>query len=268
MIENKKQLDRGLLYGDGFFTTIRVADNKIHRWPLHLERICFSAQRLKFIELDGNKILQELSDFIAQQPEADGALRLTITRGANGVKKRGYSIPSKPKYKRYLSWAPINSSNLEKLKEGVSLSISETPISQNKVLAGIKHLNRLDQVLASEEITESCFDSIMFNGKFLISGTKSNIYFYLNNRWLTPKLNKAGVNGTVRRWLLETQTNVHESKFGLEILSRAQYCLVSNAIVGIIPVTQVQLANKNVNFEVAPGLIKLQEEYNKVIVTY
>ncbi len=257
-------LDRGLLYGDGFFTTIRVVDNKIHRWPLHLERIGFSARRLKFDELDANQIYQDLIEYIDDQAESNGVLRLSITRGANGAGERGYGIPKEPCYQFYMSWAPIDSNELNSFNSGVNLSVCEMPMSQNKKLAGVKHLNRLDQVLASEEIAEDCFDSIMTNGKFWISGTKTNLYFYVNNRWLTPKVNKSGVNGTVRRWLLNTQSNVYESKFSEEILKRAQYCLVSNAIVGIIPVTKIQLADKTVDFALYPELKKLQAKYNEV----
>lgn len=263
-----KSLDRGLLYGDGFFSTIRVVDNKIHRWPLHLERLSFSAQKLKFHELNAGVIYQKLNDFIAEQKETDGVLRLTITRGANGKGERGYNIPKNPDIQFYLSWAPMDFNALNQLSNGVALSVCETPISQNKALAGVKHLNRLDQVLASDEIAENCFDSLMFNGKFMVCGTKTNVYFYLKNRWLTPKVNKAGVNGTARRWLLHTQNNVYESKFGLEMLDRADYCLVSNAIVGIIPVTQIRLADKNIDFAISPDLKELQVEYNKSSTKY
>ncbi|MRX26901.1 aminodeoxychorismate lyase [Kangiella sp. HZ709] len=265
---NAHNLDRGLLYGDGFFTTMKVVDNQIHRWPLHLERISFSAERLKFHQLDADKIYHDLINFIAKQPEKDGALRLTISRGASGKNERGYGIPKDPTYQFYMQWSPLNLSSIAALGKGVTLAICETPISQNKALAGIKHLNRLDQVLATSEISEDCFDSIMLNGKFMICGSKSNIYFYVKNRWLTPKVNKAGVNGTARRWLLHTQNNVYQSKFGLEILGRAEYCLVSNAIVGIIPVTQIQLADKVVTFKASPDLQQLQADYNKVTVNY
>ncbi len=264
----KLALDRGLLYGDGFFTTMKVVDNKIHRWPLHLERISFSADRLKFYGLDADQIYQEAINFIAKQKETNGVLRLTITRGANPKGHRGYGFPDKPEYQTYLSWSPLNLKSIEALKQGVTLSMCQTPISQNKTLAGIKHLNRLDQVMASEEIAEGCFDSIMQANRFLVSGTKSNLYFYVNNRWLTPKVNKAGVNGTVRRWLLEAQDNVYESKFGDEILQRAEYCLVSNAIVGIIPVTQIETLKSIKHFKIYPELQKIQQEYEEVSVTY
>ncbi|WP_251359896.1 aminodeoxychorismate lyase [Kangiella sp. TOML190] len=261
-------MDRALLYGDGFFTTIRVVDNKIHRWPLHLERLSFSAKRLKFYSLDANQIYQDLLSFIQQQPESDGVLRLTIGRGANGKGERGYSIPKNPEYQFYMNWSPLNNQSIKNLDKGVSLSLCQTPISQNKALAGVKHLNRLDQVLASDEIAENCFDGLMFNKQFIVSGTKTNVYFYRNNRWLTPKVNKAGVNGTVRRWLLETQEDFAESKFGLEILKSAQYCLVSNAIVGIIPVTQIQMADENKKFMPFPELNKLQAQYNEVSIRH
>lgn len=257
-------LDRGLLYGDGFFTTIKVSDNKIHRWPLHLERISFSAERLKFHQLDANELYQLVMGFIAQQSESEGALRLTISRGANAQDERGYKIPTNPQYQFNCHWTPIDFSNMQTFSQGVSLSICETPISQNKVLSGIKHLNRLDQVLASDEIEKDCFDGLMLANKFIISGTKSNVYFYLNDRWLTPKLKKSGVNGTVRRWLLESQANVSESKFGLEIFKRAEYCLVSNAIVGIIPVTEIKGVGANKRFPIYPKLTQLQSAYNQV----
>lgn len=263
-----QNLDRGLLYGDGFFTTIRVVGNEIHRWPLHRERIIFSTERLKFYGLDLEQIYKNLMEFILQQEEANGVLRLTISRGLNGAGERGYTIPREPNYQQYLSWSAISREQLEALHEGVALSVCEIPISSNESLAGIKHLNRLDQVLASEEIADGCFDSLMLSDGHIVSGTKTNVYFYLDGHWLTPNLDRAGVNGTVRRWLLNTQNDVTISQFGMEIFEQAEYCLVSNAIVGIIPVTQIRFADKTFNFQRYPKLEQLQEEYNEVDITY
>lgn len=257
--------ERGLLYGDGFFSTIKVVNGKPHRWALHLERISFSAQKLEFFELDVSWIYLKIVNLIEKESLRDGILRMTITRGENPVEHRGYAIPQKPSYRLYLSASHKNLEDTKvNFKDGVSLGLSKVPISCNKRLAGVKHLNRLDQVLASSKLKAGCFDDLMFNGKRMISGTKTNVYFYVNGFWLTPKVNKAGVNGTVRRWLLDTQPDVRESQFGLEILKRAEYCLVSNAIIGIIPVTSIQLGAKKHRFEAYPNLKKLQQEYEEV----
>lgn len=250
--------DRGLLYGDGFFTTIKVLNKQIQRWPLHLERISFSATRLGFVGIDANQLLSELKAFIAEQSQAEGIIRLTITRGAATKGERGYKASKEPQIQRIMSWNNVDLQKVQKLQEGVKLSICDTALSSNKALAGVKHLNRLDSVMAQQEIAEDCFDGLMLANGFMISGSKSNIYFYLNNRWLTPKVKYAGVDGTVRRWMLGSVENCHESKFGMEILERAEYCLVSNALVGIIPVTQIGERK----FSISPDAAKLNQNYN------
>ncbi|AOE49810.1 aminodeoxychorismate lyase [Kangiella sediminilitoris] len=226
--------DRGLLYGDGFFTTIRVRENQIEHWPLHAERIQLSAEKLKFPELNIPRIEKELRSFINNQYEDSGVVRLTITRGCG---PRGYRAPSEPKFSIIASWSSFVSSG--ELQNGVELSICETPYSKNSALAGLKHLNRLEQVLAQEEIPESCFDGIMLADDLIVGGSKTNIYFYREGLWLTPSMEVAGVNGTVRRWLLANRRDVQVSVFGLEILSLASHCMVTNALHGVVPVTKI-----------------------------
>ncbi|NVK21740.1 MAG: aminodeoxychorismate lyase [Kangiellaceae bacterium] len=256
--------DRGLLYGDGFFSTIKVIDNKVERWPLHLDRISHSADILDFPAIDIDQLQHEIRDFIAAQEDSDGIIRLTISRGSNSIGVRGYQTPEQPNIRRILSWSKLPS--FKQLSQGVQLSISQMPISINKALAGVKHLNRLDQVLAQKDIVKGCFDTLMLADDVVICGSKTNVYFHVNGHWLTPKLNKAGVNGTVRRWLLATQDNVYPSKFGLEILKRADYCLVSNALIGIIPVTSIITHGKKpkeYRFEIYPQLSELQNAYSE-----
>lgn len=227
--------DRGLLYGDGFFTTMKVRQNQIEHWPLHMERISFSATRLKFPAIDIQLLEQEIAHFISSQAESNGVIRLTITRGV-GV--RGYRAPKNVAIQRILSWSNFTPS-FDAVENGVELSICETPYSVNSALAGIKHLNRLEQVLAQEEVAESCFDGIMLANGQVIGGSKTNIYFYRDGIWLTPTLHEAGVDGTVRRWLLATCSNFSQTKLGLDILSKAKHCMVSNALHGLVPVTKI-----------------------------
>lgn len=247
--------DRGLLYGDGFFTTMRVRDNKIEHWPLHIERLSFSSLKLHFPAIDIEQLQAEIEQLIQQQPESDGVIRLTMTRGSGS---RGYKAPREPNVRRILSWSSSLPKALACNQKGVELSISETPYSVNPMLAGVKHLNRLDQVLAQQNIDESCFDGIMLADKLIIGGSKTNIYFKKNDVWLTPKVLQAGVDGTVRRWLLGTQENFRQSDFGLEIISQSEHCMISNALIGLIPVTKIGQHR----YDVWSGTFDLQQHYN------
>ena len=89
--------DRGLLYGDGFFSTLRVRNNKVEHWPLHAERIRSSQLKLNFPTIDTKQLEQEVAELIAAQPEEDGVIRLTITRGSGS---RGYRAPDSPQIQR------------------------------------------------------------------------------------------------------------------------------------------------------------------------
>lgn len=250
--------DRGLLYGDAFFTTIKVTDGRVEHWALHTERLMFSAERLGFPSLDLTLIEKELPAFIKEQAQlsqsVDGVVRLTISRGSG---LRGYKAPDSPALQRILSWSPIQ--NSASFDSGVRLSICSTPPIIHPALAGVKHSNRLAEVLAAEEVPQDCFDGIMSLNDKVICGTKSNIYFYLNDQWRTPKLDQAGVNGTVRRWLLNNQSDFVEAEITHKDMASARYCLVSNAIVGIIPVSAIG----STNFELYPDWLKLALSYRQ-----
>ncbi|GAA4353117.1 aminodeoxychorismate lyase [Kangiella taiwanensis] len=246
--------DRGLLYGDGFFSTLRVRNNKVEHWPLHAERIRSSQLKLNFPTIGTKQLEQEVAELIAAQPEEDGVIRLTITRGSGS---RGYRAPDSPQIQRILSWGALPQDIEHSQQHGVEIGLCETSDSINTALAGIKHLNRLPQVLAQNEIIAPCFDGIMLANQRIVGGSKTNIYFYQNGEWLTPQVDESGVDGTVRRWLLGTQAHVKEAVFGLDILSDAQYCMVSNALYGMIPVTKILQHH----YEISPEVAALQQQY-------
>lgn len=250
--------DRGLLYGDAFFTTIKITDGQVEHWALHAERLSFSATRLGFHSLDLILIKHELQAFVKEQSQVsqsvDGVVRLTISRGS-GV--RGYKAPDLPELKRILSWSPIKTS--ASFDSGVRLSICSIPPIIHPALAGVKHCNRLAEVLAAEEVSKSCFDGIMSLNDKVICGTKSNLYFFINGQWLTPGLEQAGVNGTVRRWLLNNRSDFVEAEISHKDMASARYCLVSNAIVGIIPVSTIG----STNYELHPDWQTLAQQYRQ-----
>lgn len=246
--------DRGLMYGDGFFSTLKVRHNKVEHWALHVDRIQFSAEKLQFPVVDISKIEEELETLIGAQSSTNGVIRLTITRGSG---QRGYKPSNLSSPSTILSWSETSEALLADLSHGVELTVCSVNESSNPALAGVKHLNRLPQVLASSQIPDDCFDGIMLADQHIIGGSKTNIYFYREGGWQTPSVTRAGVDGTVRRWLLAAQKNVKEASLGLEILHDAQYCMVSNALYGMIPVTKI-LQHR---YDISPEIANFQQQY-------
>ena len=149
------------------------------------------------------------------------------------------------------------------------MAILEAPASINPTIAGIKHTNRLENVMAQDELVknhadDAFFDGLMLADDFIIGGTKTNIFFYVDNRWLTPKVDRAGVDGTPRRWFMGTESDVYESRFGLEILERAQHCFISNALIGLVPVERI---GKH-SFTVHSEMNQLQKRYQVDALVY
>jgi 4-amino-4-deoxychorismate lyase len=126
--------------------------------------------------------------------------------------------------------------------EGVRLGICRMRLGRNAALAGIKHLNRLEQVLGRAE----CEDAHMDEGLMLddrdhaIAGTMSNVFFHLRGRWVTPSIAESGVSGVMRRafrgWAAEQGVGIEERNVPVADLSAASAMLITNAVIGARPV--------------------------------
>lgn len=225
--------DRGLLYGDGLFETIAIREGAPCLWSAHLARLRRGAERLG-IPYPGGALLRAeanlLSDGVGQ-----GVLRLTLTRGEGG---RGYRPPPHPSPTRILARYP----SPERAASGGRLILCRTPLGNNPQLAGIKHLNRLEQVLARAEWQDpGIIDGVMtdVDGQ-VICGTMTNLFLVLDDGIVTPALNRCGVAGTVRALVFE-----HAAMLGIPLderdiavaeLSQARSLFVTNALIGLIPV--------------------------------
>ncbi|MBO1924191.1 aminodeoxychorismate lyase [Thiomicrorhabdus sp. 6S3-12] len=232
--------DRGLSYGDGFFTTMLVQSGHLMNWSNHLRRIEESCRRLGFAALSEEKCLQELSATFAcldqEQRRQTLVAKIILTRGEGG---RGYQPPQTAQVSLIVQW----SSTPLQDKSPLQLNLCRTPASSNRLLAGMKHLNRLENVLARQELMHNDWqEGVMCsdNGE-IICATQANLYLISAQKVITPRLNVSGVAGTVRNALPEMLADHgwqwEERSLQLSDLLSAEEVFLSNAVRGIMPVS-------------------------------
>ena len=227
---NPFSLDRAALYGDGFFTTGVIQNHQFSQQSRHFERLRKTAERLLFTNLDLVALQESLKVLLEQTDNA--AIRITIFRRQQ---QRGYSISSNAETvcRILVSKLPILPDKSCELIEAI------TAISSNPSLAGLKHLNRLDSVLAASEICNTGQEVLMFNGEQVICGSKSNLFVKLNGVWLTPKLDQCGIAGITRARTMEafTSNNIKcvEARIERSDLAEIEAAFVTNSLISIWP---------------------------------
>ena len=228
-------LDRGLVYGDGVFETVLVNDQPV-LLSLHLQRLQRGLARLS-IPMNCKILEKEIHDFLLFHNK--GILKITVTRGLGG---RGYMPPEHPKITRILSWYPLPRYPETNFLQGVNLFVCQTILGKNPVLAGIKHLNRLEQVLARNEWqTEDYQEGLMLDTDgHVIECIFSNFWGVKEGKLITADLSHCGVEGVMRQWLLE---NAKQAGLPVSIkpITRDDVLgfdevFVSNSVFGIWPV--------------------------------
>jgi len=238
---NVDAADRGLAYGDGLFSTIKVESGVMQDWPLHLQRFKTGAERLFFPVIDWGLLEKEAVE-LAQQCEhqAQVVLKIIITRGSGG---RGYSCDGCDQPVRILSLSVFPDSYLKWQKEGIKLAQCQTLLSRNKQLAGLKSLARLEQVLIKQELKQLQADEGIVCDEFghVIEGCSANLFLYLDGQWVTPKLNFSGVAGVMRARIMQhPNIQVIEKEVTLADVNHATCLCLTNALMGIVPVKQYQ----------------------------
>ncbi len=233
--------DRGLHYGDGLFETLAVTDGVPELWDRHLARLQQGCQRLHLPMPESDLLTAEVQQVCAGATCA--VLKLVLTRGSGG---RGYRPPSNPQITRIMSLHPWPDYPVSWYTQGVRLGVCQQRVSLNPDLAGIKHLNRLDQVLARAEWDRpDQAEGLMLDpaGR-VIEGTMSNLFVVQDGRLLTPDVTQAGIAGVMRGLILDQAQTLGIScgiiDLELSDLSHTQEMFMCNSVIGIWPVQQLQ----------------------------
>lgn len=232
--------DRGLHYGDGLFETLAVRDGRPCLWRYHVERLQAGCRRLGLTPPEVGILYDEALAVTAGQPDA--VLKIIVSRGPGA---RGYAPRDSASPTRWLACLPLPARVREWQRHGVRLIRCRTRLGTNPQLAGIKHLNRLEQVLAAAELASAGADEgLMCDADdHAVEGTCTNLYVLLGDRLVTPPLNRCGVEGVVRRVVLETAQTLGQPvdvvPIDFDELLGAERVFLSNSLAGIVEVARL-----------------------------
>lgn len=235
-VDRVSATDRGLQYGDGVFETVAVIDGQPLLWSRHLARLEAGCRALGFDVLPDSEAFSEIAARACRNVER-GVLKCVVTRGAGG---RGYRAVQVSPTQIVTLW-PWPDFPATHANEGIALTLCRTRVSRNPALAGIKHLNRLEQVLARREWKDGFAEGVMLDESGnVIEGTMSNLFAVIGNKLLTPELSMSGVRGIMRACVLDCAAQLGieagEAELSLPMLTRADEVFMTNSIIGIWPV--------------------------------
>lgn len=230
--------DRGLLYGDGLFETMAVPGGGPRFLDWHLERLGRGARALGFPPPDFDLLRADIARVVAAER---GVVKLVLTRGPGA---RGYRPPREPSPTRIvmrLPW-PVSPHAAE---GGLRLGWCRTRCSRNPALAGLKTLNRLEQVLARGEWDDGAMDEGLMQDDRgqVISATQANLLVRIGGAWVTPLLDQCGVDGVMRRafraWSAGRGAPVVERPLSVAEVRAAEALILTNALTGARPVASL-----------------------------
>lgn len=261
--------DRGFQYGDGLFETFLVHLGRPVFWQAHLKRLERGCTRLGF-PFPAPELLRREAE-MACAGQAQGVLKLQLTRGRGG---RGYALPAQVEPTRVVSLYPLPARLKEIRQQGVRVCLCRTRLGINPDLAGIKHCNRLEQVLARSEWEDaSVYEGLMCDVEgLLVEGTMTNLFWRQAETLLTPKLDRCGVAGIVRAWVIERAFEwglpVQEVQVGPEALAEAEEVFLTNSVIGVVPVVEVvgRLSGSRCTWPIGSFAIRLQRQWVRCLM--
>lgn len=229
-VEQLSPLDRGLAYGDGVFETILAVNGELIWWNEHWQRLKAAAQRLA-IELPNVQVIHNAALQLAGQKRC--VVKIILTRGEGG---RGYAATVGPST-TIITVHPAP----DLLQTAISVGWCKTQISQQPALAGMKHLNRLENVLARSEFQPNTFfDGLMCDmSGAVICATSANLFVYTNHSWRTPDLSVCGINGLARQWLLDHCENISVELLSRTAVENAEAVFICNSVRGMMAVNRI-----------------------------
>ncbi|QRH03653.1 aminodeoxychorismate lyase [Shewanella litorisediminis] len=233
-------MDRGLAYGDGLFATMRVLPRgEIAFLDTHLSRLQQGAARLGFA-LPMDDIRKRVTRAASSHPGR--GLKLLVSRGAGG---RGYLAPSDPQLLLVLSVFDLPAHYRDWQRQGICLFSSEMTLAKQPKLAGMKHLNRLEQVLIrAQTLPDWAQDFLVADTDgAVIEASMANLIFITGGAAFTPYHAFAGVSGVMREQiiqaLLERGYRVVADRLGPDILAKAEAVLMCNSLLGLVDVLRI-----------------------------
>ncbi|MET0329982.1 MAG: aminodeoxychorismate lyase [Dyella sp.] len=228
--------DRGLGYGDGLFETIRFVGARAPLWPRHMQRLTEGCARLGLPPPDPLQLAQQATRVNADL--AHSVVRITLTRG---IGERGYAPPACPMVTTVVAAFAPPPIDPAIPRDGVALHLCQLRLALQPRLAGIKHLNRLEQVLARAEWNDPAIGEgvLLDSDERVISAVAANLFAVIDGVPCTPSVQRCGVAGVARAEVLAANDAIVVRDLDLDALLRADEVWLSSSVRGIVPVRRL-----------------------------
>jgi 4-amino-4-deoxychorismate lyase len=229
--------NRGLNYADGVFETLVVHNGRPRRWQSHMDRLGAGCERLGLVMPAQAILLREVQTVSAGL--ADAVVKIVLTRDGRG---RGYMPPEGKDCVRIVSAHSYPGGVLELQRNGIRARICEIRLAIQPALGGVKHLNRLEYVLASAELRKTgAAEGVLLDAEdHVISAVSANIFLVMEDRLLTPRLDRCGTRGIIRQHILtEFSARCEQRRIMVDMLQEADEVFLCNSVRGIVPITAI-----------------------------
>lgn len=225
--------NRGLAYGDGLFTTAKISNGSIQYLSAHIERLFLGCIKLGILPPLRDELIEQLTAVAKNHSQA--VLKVMITAGNGG---RGYARAKSNGHDLIIMVYDYPKHYDELANTGLNLGISKQQIGLNPMLAGLKHLNRLEQVLLREELSTRAEDDLLVTNiqNEVIEATSANLFFTLKGKLHTPDMVQSGVNGIMRQAILERYPDTNVKSVTLNEMAKAEAMFICNCVMGVMPV--------------------------------
>lgn len=223
--------DRGFTYGDGLFETLRIVKGVAPLWSRHAARLAEGCARLRMPAPDADALHGEALRLSVGW--LDAVVRITVSRGMG---QRGYAIPDPQRPTVVVSAAPLALDPVVAL-DGVAVRLCELRLGAQPALAGLKHLNRLEQVLARAEWSDPAIGEGLLRDTAgrVICATAANVFAVIDRKLVTPPVDQSGVAGVARAEILANRA-VAVAPLALDAMLDATEVFLTSAVRGILPV--------------------------------
>jgi len=225
--------DRGLLYGDGLFETLAFHHGHCRLWSLHMARLVEGCRRLGLPRPDIDLLAAESRELLGDGNSA--VIRIAVTRGSGG---RAYFPPDNPELTRILMRRALPG-QLESMRaRGLDMHTSTIRLEAN-LIGGLKHMNRLEQVLIADECArhDAAEALVLDAAGMIVEGLAGNIVVVRGDRLIAPGPHPAAVAGVGLEWLRRhPDSALEERPFAAAELAGDDALWVINSVRGPCPV--------------------------------
>lgn len=239
--------DRGFAYGDGVFRTIKMQGGLPEHWPQHYQKLVADCAAINIVCPSAELLMSDLSQLFSSDAETEkqaAVAKIIITRGEGN---RGYTPPAITAPMRVVLKSPMPDYPQDRFTQGVTLTVCETRLAAQPLLAGVKTLNRLENVLARMEYTNpDIAEGIMLDAQGnVIECTAANIFARFGDTLITPSLTQCGIAGITRQRIVELANSlklkISIETFDLDKLLSADEVIICSSLYGAFQVKSVQV---------------------------